>query len=154
MISEELKRCLDKVNQIIDQKAFLHREQGVHKRALETESLRFKKEIGLALDDTYLALMAKTNGVMFNGMVIFPLHKHQYRDETITQANEDLREHYSEDYLFYGNFDEELYCYHIPSGGYQAIEYVGEPVWNKFDSADEMFIYMIKRGLSSVGIGD
>jgi hypothetical protein len=154
MISEQLQLCLNRINQEIDDDDYEYREEGCDERDLESESLRFKKHIGLGLDDEYLALMSETNGVLFNGMIIFPLRQHEHCDETIAQANEDLREHFNKDYLFYGNFDEELYGYHTISGEYHAIEYAGEPVWNQFDSADDMFIYMIKRVLSSVGITD
>jgi hypothetical protein len=154
MISDKLQQCLDKMNQVIDQKSFLHREGGCDERTIERESVSFTTQVGRALDETYLALMSNANGVMFNGMVIFPLCKHAHRDLSIAQENEDLREHFSEDYLFYGNFDEELYCYHIPTEKYLAIEYATDSPWEQFASADEMFAYMIKRGLSSVGIED
>jgi hypothetical protein len=152
MLSDELQKCLGKVNAEIDHDAYEFREEGCDKRTLETESLRFKKVTGLTLDEDYLVLMAQSNGIMFNGLVIFPLRQHANYEETITQFNDDFRDHYNDEYLFYGYYDEELYCYHTPSCEYQAIEYVGEPVWKKFDSASDMFIFMIKRGLSSVGI--
>jgi hypothetical protein len=145
MISDELQRCMDCLNQEIDDDDYEDREDGLDELTLENETLRFKKRIGHGLDDTYLALMAKSNGVMFNGMKIFPLSKHAHQDETIVIANEDMHEHLSEDYIFYGNFDAELYGYHIETGEYHAIEYSCDSVWDKFISADAMFIYMINR---------
>jgi hypothetical protein len=145
MISKELKQSLDRLNQEIDDDEYEYRETGCDGRTIESESMRFQENTGLTLDAEYLALMAVTNGVMFNGMTIFPLRKHEHCDETIAQANDDMREHLSDEYLYYGSFDEELYCYHIPSAGYQAIEYAGMPVWEYFESANAMFMYMMNR---------
>lgn len=147
MINEELKRYLDRVNREIDADKYECREAGCDERTIETESLRFKKKTGLNLSNEYLDLMAETNGVLFNDMVIHPLRKHNNHDETILQFNEDMREQFSDEFIYYGKFDEELYCFHIPSGQYQAIEYVGSQPWKVFDSADSMFIFMMKRRL-------
>jgi hypothetical protein len=145
MISKELKQFLDVLNQEIDDDEYEYRETGCDERTIASESARFTENTGLTLDAEYLALMAVTNGVLFNGMTIFPFRKHEHCDETIAQANDDMREHLSDEYLYYGSFDEELYCYHIPSAGYQAIEYAGMPVWEYFESANAMFMYMMNR---------
>jgi hypothetical protein len=83
MVSQELQRCLNRVNQEIDCDEYEYREDGGDEHILEEESQRFKKKIGQELSGEYIALMAETNGVLFNGMTIFPLLKHAHCDETI-----------------------------------------------------------------------
>jgi hypothetical protein len=73
---------LDRLNQEIDDE-YEYRETGCDERTIESESMRFQENTGLTLDAEYLALMSVTNGVMFNGMTIFPLRKHEHCDEPL-----------------------------------------------------------------------
>jgi len=149
MISKKLLDCVDKVN-------FINNMRGLkvpHKcKKVDLEIGRFKSEIGFNLDEQYKCLMEVVNGVWFNGMVIFPLSLNEEEEETIIEANLEFQDLFEEDYIYYGNFDDELYCYNVKEKEYQAIEYSSDYAWNRFGTAEEMFIYMIERGLSSVDL--
>lgn len=141
-MSIELEKLLQKIIEEDDQ-GLNNKENVCDKETIKKLSEKFKRKIGFKLDEDYLLLMEKMNGVYFNGMNIFPIKK-TLDDESIMERNEELRDSF-EDYIFYGNFDEELYCYHIESGDYQGIAYDSDYAWKSFASINEMFIYMMKR---------
>lgn len=151
-MNKELKNLIKKLNIEIDKDEYEFRENGYSNEVVNLASKRFEKEIGIELDKVYLELSLYYNGILFNGMVIFPLLKHNNFNETIIQANIEFRENLYKEYIYYGSFDEELYVYNIKESLYYAIEYSSGRVFKNFLNIDDMFIYMIKRSLSSVNI--
>lgn len=105
----------------------------------------FKAAFGQPFPEAYKRVLRHANGVSYNGLVIWPAKLEGIFDESIYQANATLREDFSGDYIYYGNMDEELYVFDLKTREYCAIEYVGKPVWKRFESAEEMFEFMLER---------
>ncbi len=105
----------------------------------------FKAECGCNFPDAYKRVLRRANGVDHNGLIIWPAKPEPLFQETILQANADLRENFSGDFIYYGQMDEELYVFDLRTMEYCAIEYVGKPVWATFADADEMFQFMLER---------
>ncbi len=143
-MSIELEILLQKIikedDQDLNQKELVCNKETINKLAE-----KFKRKIGFELDKDYLSLMEKMNGVFWNGMRIYPIKK-TLDDESIMEMNEELRDSF-ENYIFYANYDEELYCYHIELNEYHAIAYDSDYPWKNFNSIEDMFIYVLKRSL-------
>ena len=105
----------------------------------------FLAEFGHALPDAYLRILRRANGVMHDGLTVWPASSEPLFRETIIEANRDLRETLSDAYLYFGQRDEELYVFDVAAGYWCAIEFVGMPEWMRFASADEMFQFMLTR---------
>lgn len=108
---------------------------------------RFKAAFGQPFPEAYKRVLRRANGVYYDGLVIWPAKTEEFFDETIHQANNSLSQDFSEDYIYWGNMDEELYVFDLRTRGYCAIEYVGKPVWMRFENAEEMFVFMLERAL-------
>lgn len=110
-----------------------------------TADTAFAAEFGQPFPAAYKRVLRVTNGVLHNGLVIWPATPGALFRETIFQANKELREDFSDDFIYFGRMDEELYVFDRRHREYCAIEFVGKPVWKHFSSADEMFEFMLER---------
>jgi hypothetical protein len=113
--------------------------------AIEAAGRRFMQAYGERLPDAYKRILRVSDGVLHNGLTIWPVAPHPVFRQTIFEANEDLRDSFDERYLYFGQWDEELYVYDLPRQRYCAIEFVGKPVWNEFDNDEQMFEFMLRR---------
>lgn len=105
----------------------------------------FTAAFGHDLPEAYKRILRRANGVLHNGLTIWPAVPEPLFEETIIQANKDLRDAFSDEFFYFGLMDEELYVFNVKAREYCAIEYVGKPVWKRFVSADEMFEFMLNR---------
>lgn len=105
----------------------------------------FRQRYGIELAPAYTRLLRCANGVSFNGLTIWPATEQPLFRETLIQANDDLRDSFSADFIYYGQRDEELYVYDLKAAVYCAIEFVGKPVWERFSDAQTMFEFMLER---------
>ena len=139
----ELEKLLQKISE--EEPESNNAKYVCDKETINKLAEKFKRKIGFELDKDYLLLMEKMNGVFCNGMSIFPIKK-TLHDESITERNDELIDSF-ENYIFYANYDEELYCYNIEEEEYQAIAYDSDYPWQKFSTIQEMFIYVLRRCL-------
>jgi hypothetical protein len=105
----------------------------------------FAAEFGHDLPEAYKRVLRKANGVLHNGLTIWPAVPEPLFNETIIQANKDLRASFSDQFVYFGQMDEELYVFNVRTKKYSAIEFVGKPEWMRFASAEEMFEFMLSR---------
>lgn len=110
----------------------------------EAES-SFNTQFGYLFPDAYKLILRHSNGIKHNGLIIWPATPQSIFQETIQQANTNLRDSFSDKYIYYAQRDEELYVFNMKSQEYCAIEFVGKPIWNRFSNADEMFKYVLER---------
>jgi hypothetical protein len=108
-------------------------------------SAAFLGEFGHPLPAAYQRILRHANGVVHNGLTIWPAVAAQLFRETIIEANRELRDMFSDAYLYFGQRDEELYVFELSSKRWCAIEFVGAPEWAQFASAEEMFEFMLER---------
>ncbi len=107
----------------------------------------FKMDFNVSIPKEYIDILKLSDGLIFNGLTIWPTHKYWYFKESLVQANHNLQASLSNDYVYYGTRDEELYVYNVKEGKYAAIEYVAEAEWESFPSSGDMFEFMLKRAL-------
>lgn len=106
---------------------------------------RFASEFGVALPAAYKEVLRYADGVLHNGLAIWPIVEHAIFRQTIFEANVDLRDSFDSRFVYFGQRDEELYVFETASQRYCAIEFVGKPVWAEFEDDKEMFEFMLER---------
>ncbi|KOY02365.1 hypothetical protein [Pseudomonas nunensis] len=114
-------------------------------QAIAQAEAAFKQALGLDFPEVYKRVLRRANGVMHNGLIIWPAVNEPLFQETLLDANNDLRDSFSGQFIYYGQLDEELYVLELASQTYCAIELVGKPVWKRFRDALEMFEFMLDR---------
>ncbi|MCZ2903321.1 SMI1/KNR4 family protein [Burkholderia thailandensis] len=107
--------------------------------------LRFAAEFGVALPTAYKVVLRHADGVLHNGLTIWPLEAHALFRQTLFEANADLRDSFDSRFVYLGQRDEELYVFETAKQRYCAIEFVGKPVWVEFRDDTEMFEFMLER---------
>ncbi len=120
-------------------------------QATDEEIIKLKTEMKEKFNYTiplaFEKLLSYSNGVMFNGLTIWPTQTYWLFRESFTEANSNLRETFNEDYFYFGNRDEELYIFNPNTATYQGIEYIGDTAWIEFDNPEAMFEFMLNRSL-------
>ncbi|MBA2656818.1 MAG: hypothetical protein H0U70_07500 [Tatlockia sp.] len=99
------------------------------------------------LPPAFEKLLSYSNGILFNGLKIWPTHRYWLFQESFVEANTHLRDAFDNQKIYFGTRDEEMYIYNPVSRVYQGIEYVGEAKWVDFTSAEEMLEFMLARAL-------
>jgi hypothetical protein len=107
----------------------------------------FLKRFNYNLPAIFEKLLSFSNGVLFNGLTIWPTRKYGLFQESFVEANSHLKESFNKDFIYFGTRDEELYIYSLLTQEFQAIEYVDEAEWQKFSSAEQMLEFMLNRAL-------
>ena len=113
--------------------------------AIAAADKRFHHSFGCVLPEAYKRVLQCADGIYHNGLIVWPIGKSPLFHETIFEANENLRESPDDDFLYFGNMDEELYIFDIQRQQYCAIEYAGRSIWNEFKDDLEMFEFMLQR---------
>ena len=138
---------INKINHLLEK----YKAPGLPSQASNDEILKFKNEIkdkfNYIIPSAFERLLSYSNGVMFNGLVIWPTEKYWLFQESFMEANINLRDSFDERFLYIGNRDEELYIYNPKTMTYQGIEYIGDTVWVEFDDLEEMLEFMLNRSL-------
>lgn len=138
---------IDEINNLLKK----YEAPGTPSPVSEEELLKFKNEVkskfNYMIPPVFEKVLSHSNGVMFNGLVIWPTEKYWLFQESFSEANINLRESFDERFLYFGNRDEELYIFNPKTMTYQGIEYIGDTAWIEFDDSEEMFKFMLKRSL-------
>ena len=138
---------INKINHLLEK----YEAPGLPSQASNEEILKFKSEIkdkfNYIIPSAFERLLSYSNGVMFNGLVIWPTEKYWLFQESFMEANINLRDSFDERFLYFGNRDEELYIYNPKTMTYQGIEYIGDTAWVEFDDLEEMLKFMLNRSL-------
>jgi hypothetical protein len=141
-----IKTIIEKIN-----KGAVEFGHGLPKAATAVEINKLKNEFlsnfQFTLPDIYTQILSFSNGILYNGLTVWPTHKYWLFRESIIEANKNLRDTFNDQFIYFGIRDEELYIYNVPEQKFQAIEFVGQPVWTQFSDADEMMKFMLQRAL-------
>lgn len=142
---------IEKLIKKINEELIVFGDSGVPAPANSTEIVRLKQSFQFKFDYVlpliFEELLGFSNGVLFNGLTIWPTDKYWLFQESLIEANSNLRESFNDQFLYLGTRDEELYVYNQSARSYQAIEYVGEAEWANFSDAEEMIVFMLTRSL-------
>ncbi|WP_318834658.1 hypothetical protein [Burkholderia cepacia] len=94
---------------------------------------------------SYKEMLRHADGVLHNGLTIWPIEKRAVFRQTIFEANADLRDSFDNRFVYFGQRDEELYVINTGTRRYCAIEFVGKPIWEEFSDDKEIFEFMLER---------
>lgn len=137
-IAELVERMTQELNEA-------NRPAACQEAEIVTADRRFASEFGVALPGAYKEVLRRADGVIHNGLTIWPIAEHVIFRQTIFEANVDLRDSFDGGFVYFGQRDEELYVFETASQRYCSIEFVGKPVWAKFRDDAEMFEFMLER---------
>ncbi|ABE47205.1 YrhA family protein [Polaromonas sp. JS666] len=107
----------------------------------------FEHEFEHPLPDAYQTLLRHTDGLMEDGLTIWPCSPHWKFSESVVSANRELRENVSEDYLYFGMRDDSAFVMELSTGRFLAVELNGLAEWEDFKNAEAMIEFMLKRAL-------
>lgn len=141
----KIEELVDEMTEYLKDGAVLETPAPCTEEDISTAEINFKREFGHSFPDAYKRILRMSNGVIHNGLVIWPVKPQPYFEETIIEANSNFRETFSDEYLYFAQKDEELYVLRIKTNEFCAIEFVGKPVWKRFSNADEMFQFALER---------
>jgi len=138
---------IDKINQLLT----MDEAPGLPSKADSKDVQRFKTEVqnkyNYTIPSVFQKLLSYSNGIMFNGLTIWPTEKYWLFQESFMDANSNLREFMDDRFLYFGNRDEELYIFNPNEMAYQAIDYISDTAWEEFDNFEAMIEFMLKRAL-------
>lgn len=142
---------IDELIKTINKELIEFEDVGTPVPASPDEVARLKQAVSAQfnyiLPPAFEQLLSYSNGVLFNGLTIWPTDKYWVFHESFIDANTNLRNSFDNQIIYFGTRDEELYIYNPNSEMYQAIEYVGKSEWACFTDAEEMFEFMLARAL-------
>lgn len=123
----------------------LNRPQRCSEAAIVDADRRFISDFGIPLPEAYKEVLRHADGVLHNGLTIWPVERHVLFRQTIFEANLDLHDSFDDRFFYFGQRDEELYIFDTDAKRYCAIEFVGKPVWEEFNDDKDMFEFMLER---------
>ncbi len=98
--------------------------------------------------EAYKRILRKTNGIFCNGLTIWPIEKEPGFLETMLEANEQLEIYYSGEFLYFGEFEDNLYVFDKNSSEYVEMAFVGKSPRKRFENVDTMYEFMLERALN------
>ncbi len=106
---------------------------------------RFQREFGLTLPDAYLRVLRLSDGILFDGLTVWPTHRYWLFKESMIEANRDLRETIDESLVYFGKRDDIVFVLDQKRAVYAALEMSGLSVWETFDDAEGLITFMLQR---------
>lgn len=120
---------------------------GARPEAVATVAAAFEREFQRSLPEAYRRLLIASDGILENGLTIWPCAPYWEFHESILTANRDLRENISSDFLYYGQRDDSVFVMELATGRYLAIELNGLAEWEEFQNCEAMIEFMLERAL-------
>lgn len=107
----------------------------------------FEQEFQRPLPEAYRRLLLASDGIMDNGLTIWPCAPYWEFRESILTANRDLRENVSDDFLYFGQRDDSVFVLELATERYLAVELSGLAEWEEFPNCEAMVEFMLERVL-------
>lgn len=120
---------------------------GASQEAVAAVAAAFEREFQHPLPGAYLRLLLASNGILENGLTIWPCATHWEFHESILTANHDLRENISDNFLYFGQRDDSVFVMELATERYLAIELNGLAEWEEFPDCEAMIEFMLERAL-------
>jgi hypothetical protein len=125
----------------------LYNPPGATPEAVAKVAAAFEREFKHPLPEAYRRLLLSSEGILDNGLTIWPCTRHWKFQESLLEANRDLREHLSDRFLYFGQRDGSVFVMEIATGRHLAIELCGLVEWNVFTDCETMIEYMLQSAL-------
>jgi hypothetical protein len=137
------------VNQIQEsRKAYdLFNPPAASAEAISEVASQFEREFAHTLPTPYQQLLRASDGVLENGLTIWPCHPYWKFNESVITANRDLRENISDRFFYFGLRDDSVFVLEIRTGRFLAIELNGLAEWEVFSDCEAMIEFMLARAL-------
>ncbi len=122
---------------------------GVENNELEDFIKRVTKDLNIVLDKGYLEFLSFTNGLDYDGLVIYGTER--YQDENVimegfVEANQEYRQELAlADYIFYGDENTTRQVFNIKTKRFEIIDRFSWSVISHHDYFDEMLLTAIKK---------
>jgi hypothetical protein len=107
----------------------------------------FDATFATPLSDAYCRFLRLSNGLLQNGLTIWPANIHWKFTETLITANHELRDTLHNGYVYFGQRDELVFCQESVTGRYQSRELTGFMQYQTFPDADALFHAMLSAAL-------
>ena len=120
---------------------------GASLEAVTAVATAFEREFQRPFPDGCRRLLLASDGVMANGLTIWPCAPYWEFHDSILTANRDLREGVSDDFLYFGQRDDSVFVMELATGRYLAIELNGLAEWEEFPDCEAMIEFMLERVL-------
>lgn len=108
---------------------------------------QFHSAFGLALPEAYQRVLRVANGVLFDGLTIWPTQPYWLFRESLVDANSDLREMVEESLIYLGKRDDSVFVLDPARQVYAALEISSLAEWETFPDADVMMASILERVL-------
>lgn len=115
--------------------------------AIAAVALQFQREFQHPLPEAYQRLLRATDGVLENGLTIWPCAPHWKFRESVVTANQELRENIADDFLYFGQRDDSVFVMDIRTERYLALGLNGLAEWDEFSDCELMIEFMLERAL-------
>ena len=141
-----MKNFLDKLNE--------HESAMVPRPAIAEDIEWANKELKQSgfpeLPTDYAAFLQQCNGFAFNGVEIYGTDHVTDTDDgfeliDIITFNEQQREYYSENLLFFGRVDDDVYTFNPETQKYEARDICGFDIWDDYETITDFLEQEIKN---------
>ena len=110
-------------------------------------SRQFELAFAQPLPEAYRQLLRISDGVMENGLKIWPCAPRWSFTESVVSANREMRDSVSEDFLYFGQCDDSVFVLETSTGLFLAVELNGLAVWEEFSDFEAMLAFMLESAL-------
>lgn len=125
-------------------------EKGASLLQITSYARKVKKEFGAELPKAYREFLQLTNGMVYNGHNIYGIRGEEEAEMDLIEQTRDFgSEDWTENYLFLGDSDMDLYVYDTEGDTYDVMDPGGE-VWESFDTCEELLEYILKSSLGLI----
>lgn len=125
----------------------LYNPPAARPEAVTAVSKTFEREFQRLLPEAYRRLLLASDGILDNGLTIWPCAPHWEFHESILTANRDLRENVSDAFLYFGQRDDSVFVLELVTGRFLAVELNGLSEWEEFPNCEAMIEFMLERAL-------
>jgi hypothetical protein len=115
--------------------------------AVAAAAAAFARHLQRPLPEAYQRLLLASDGILENGLTIWPCAPYWEFHESILTANLDLRENISDAFLYFGQRDDSVFVLELSTERYLAVELNGLTEWEEFPTCDAMIEFMLERAL-------
>lgn len=137
------------VNQIQENRSKygLDNPLGATPAAVAVVAKEFEELFQYPLPEAYQRFLLISDGILENGLTMWPSVAERQFHESIITANQDLRENVSDNFLYFGQRDDSVFVLDTRDHRYLAIELNGLAEWNDFLDCNTMIEFILERAL-------
>lgn len=124
--------------------------------------LEAKQQLAYDVPDAYLALLARTDGIEWNGYQLYASKAQPFVNDAgrlkyafrgLVEVNEQWRTFEpNRQYVFLAESGEQLYCHHLKNGKYEIVDRItkemDDPATDAFDTCEKLLAKLLSHMLN------